>query len=235
MTEHSKKYSRYLLSDELWQEIHPIVLELCPKNKVGRKRMDDRKALNAIFYVLRSGIPWDALHPDLGASSTVHDRFMYFVEQGLFLRLWQLSLIKYDELKKIDWQFLAMDGCHTVAPIACEETGPSYKHRGKSGVNRSLLTDGNGIPLALVIAPANCLDMHLAEPTLQSFAIQRPNPDQVEQHICLDKGYDCAQVDQLLEDQKFIPHVRRRGIDYSNIPKCFCFSTLPNNTKRRNS
>jgi transposase len=39
----------------------------------GRPRMDDRKAMSAIFYVLPTGCQWNAV-PSLGASSTVHDR-----------------------------------------------------------------------------------------------------------------------------------------------------------------
>lgn len=212
-----KKYLKYLLTDKFWEEIRPIVNRLCPRNKIGRPRMNDRKALDAIFYILRTGLPWDALPLELGSSSTVHDRFMYFVRQGLFKHLWEHSLLKYDELEGVDWTFLAMDGCHAMAPLGGEATGPSYKHRGKSGVNRSLLTDGNGIPIALVIAPANCNDMKIAEPTLKSIIIDRPDPEQTEQHLCLDKGYDYPDIDKLLEEQHFIPHIRRRGIDYSDI------------------
>ena len=40
------------------------------KKKAGRPRMDDRKAMSAIFYVLRTGCQWNALPRSLGASST---------------------------------------------------------------------------------------------------------------------------------------------------------------------
>jgi len=37
--------------------------------------MDDRKAMSAIFYVLRTGCQWKALPRSIGAPSTaVHDR-----------------------------------------------------------------------------------------------------------------------------------------------------------------
>ena len=45
--------------------------------------MDDRTALDAIFYVMRTGRQWNALPRSLGASSTVHDRYQEWVEQGL--------------------------------------------------------------------------------------------------------------------------------------------------------
>ena len=40
------------------------------KKKTGRPRMDDRKAMNAIFYIARTGCQWKALPRSLGASST---------------------------------------------------------------------------------------------------------------------------------------------------------------------
>lgn len=66
--------------------------------------MDDRKALNAIFYVLRTGCQWNALPRCLGASSTVHDRFQLWVEQGVFERMWELGLEQYAEEVGIDWE-----------------------------------------------------------------------------------------------------------------------------------
>ena len=211
---------RFTLPDQLWEKILPYIPKIKNKKKPGRPRMDDRLALNAIFYILRTGIQWKALPSCLGASSTVHDRFKFWSQQGFFFRLWQEGLLEYDELKGIDWQWQSMDGCHIMAPRAGENTGPSYKHRGKSGVNRSLLTDGNGMPLALVVAPANRLDFQLAENTLQSFAIPRPNPKSTQQHICLDKGYDYPEIDTIITTYQYISHIRRKGIDYSLlVPK----------------
>ncbi|MGC1928451.1 MAG: transposase [Candidatus Nitrosopolaris sp.] len=45
------------------------------KKKAGRLRMNNRQAMNAIFYILRTGCQWNALPSSLGASSTVHDIF----------------------------------------------------------------------------------------------------------------------------------------------------------------
>src|SRR6266480_1355491 len=46
-------------------------------------RMDDRQALDAIFYVLRTGCQWKALPRSLGAGSTVHDRFQEWQQAGV--------------------------------------------------------------------------------------------------------------------------------------------------------
>lgn len=81
--------------------------------------MDDRRALDAIFYVLRTGCQWNAL-PRLGASSTVHDRFQLWVEQGVFERMWELGLKQYAEEIRIDWEWIAMDGAMVKASLGGE-------------------------------------------------------------------------------------------------------------------
>lgn len=45
------------------------------KKKADRPRMNDRKAIGAIFYILRTGCQWNAIPRSLDASSNVHDRF----------------------------------------------------------------------------------------------------------------------------------------------------------------
>ena len=79
--------------------------------------MPDRQAFAAIVYVLRTGIQWNALPRALGASSTVHDRFQDWEQKGFFLRLWQAGLQVYDELEGIQWEWQAVDGAMTKAPL----------------------------------------------------------------------------------------------------------------------
>ena len=50
----------------------------------GRPRIGDRRTFAAIIYVLRTGIQWNALPKELGASSTVHDRFQEWEKQHFF-------------------------------------------------------------------------------------------------------------------------------------------------------
>jgi putative transposase len=72
------------VSDELWEHVKALMLPAPSHAKGGRPRMDDRKAFEAIMYVLRTGIQRNALPRELGASSTVHDRFQEREQAGLF-------------------------------------------------------------------------------------------------------------------------------------------------------
>jgi putative transposase len=89
--------------------------------------MDDRKAMSAIFYILRTGCQWNALPRSLGASTTVFDRFQEWRQAGVFRRMWVDGLLEYDKTGiGIDWEWLAMDGVMTKAPLG------GKKHRSKS-------------------------------------------------------------------------------------------------------
>ena len=83
-------------------------------------------------------------------------------QKGFFLRLWQAGLQVYDELEGIQWEWQAVDGAMTKAPLGKAATGANPTDRGKKGTKRSLLTDGAGIPLAMVIDGANRHDVRTA-------------------------------------------------------------------------
>ncbi|GCF11189.1 hypothetical protein KDI_47530 [Dictyobacter arantiisoli] len=73
------------VSDELWEQVEPLIPPTPSHAKGGRPRMPDRQAFAAIVYVLRTGIQWNALPRELGASSTIHDRFQEMESSSLVL------------------------------------------------------------------------------------------------------------------------------------------------------
>lgn len=200
------------IPDELWSRIEPLLPHKEPSPKGGRPRMPDRPAMDAIYYVLRTGCQWKALPRSLGVPSTVHDRFQEWCKAGVFKRLWQAGLLEYDDRVGIDWEWQAMDGAITKAPLGQEGTGPNPTDRGKMGTKRSLLTEGNGVPLAIAVEGANRHDMKLTEATLQAIVVERPQPTaEKPQHLCLDKGYDYPEVRELVEAWGYTAHIRTRG------------------------
>lgn len=108
---------KYQISDELWERLKLLLPLPKEKKKDGRPRINDRKVMNAIFYALRTGCQWNAIPRTLGASSTVHDRFQEWMKDGFFERFWKAGLVEYDEIKGIDWEWQAIDGAMTKAPL----------------------------------------------------------------------------------------------------------------------
>ncbi len=128
--------SSFLMPDELWERIQPLLPAPVPRPKGGRPRMDDRKALDAIFYVLRTGCQWNALPRSLGASSTVHDRFQEWEQQGVFQKRGETGLIEYDLKVGIEWEWQAMDGAMTKAPLGGKSNRPQ-PHRPRQTGNQA--------------------------------------------------------------------------------------------------
>jgi putative transposase len=93
-----------------------------------------------------------------------------------------------------------------------KKTGANPTDRGKSGVKRSVLTEGQGVPIGLAVDGANRHDMKLVEQTLTSIVIERPEPTQEQpQRMCMDKGYDYEEVRDTLMEFGFTAHIRARG------------------------
>ena len=59
------------MSDLEWEFIKAVL----PNKTRGKKRVDDRRVINGIFYVLRTGIPWADLPSEYGPPTTVYSRF----------------------------------------------------------------------------------------------------------------------------------------------------------------
>jgi putative transposase len=173
--------------------------------------------MTAIFYILRTGCQWKALPRSLGAPSTVHDRFQEWREAGLFEKMWKAGLMEYDDKKGIEWEWQSMDGAMTKAPLGGEGTGANPTDRGKKGTKRSLLTEGNGIPLSVAVDGANRHDKKLVKATLDAIVIERPSSDfgseeeKAIQNMCMDKGYDYPDIKELVEEYGYTAHIRSRG------------------------
>lgn len=128
----------YQVSDEVWGQIQPLipVAERNPQ-KPGRPRVDDRKVFNGVLFVLRTGCQWNALNATgICSSSTAHLRFQTWVKAGVFFEIWKRSLLKYNELKGIDWRWTSLDGAIAKAPLGGKknrtESNRSRKNRNQT-------------------------------------------------------------------------------------------------------
>ncbi len=87
-------------------------------------------------------------------------------------------------------------------------------------MKRSLLTEGHGLPIGLVIEGANRHDMKLMRPTIESIIVDRPEPSEEQpQEMCLDKGYDYDEVRDILHEFGFTAHIRPRGEEAKAIQR----------------
>ena len=153
--------------------------------------MDPRKVFEGIVFVLRTGCQWKAL-PQRSLAVPVPSTNTFWngnAKEYLYVfgaKDWQ-SMMRWRGLlghgkasmgrwSKLPWPWRLLE--------RIQRTGE------KNGTKRSLLVDGNGIPLSLVVSGAHRHDVALLESTLDHMVIERPSEkDGPRQHLCADKGY----------------------------------------------
>ncbi len=97
-------------------------------------------------------------------------------------------------------------------PVLGGQVGPNPTDRGKAGTKRSLLVEGEGGPLGIVIAGANVHDTKLLEATLAAIVVERPTPtEERPQNLSLDKAYDNPTGRQAAATHGYLAHIRRIG------------------------
>jgi len=90
---------RYDLTDFEWSVIQPLL----PNKPRGVPRADDRRVLNGIFWVLRSGAPWRDLPERYGPYTTCYNRFNRWRKAGVWDRLMDAVSEAHDgEVQMID-------------------------------------------------------------------------------------------------------------------------------------
>jgi transposase len=135
-----------LMPDALWEKVRVLLPEHPNTHRFGggRPRADDRRCMDAIFFVLRTGCQWKALDATgICPGSTAHDRFQEWAGAGVFAKLWRLGLRYYDQLVGIDWEVLAEDGCMTKAPLGGEKDRPQ-PHRPRQEGGQAVGADRGG-------------------------------------------------------------------------------------------
>src|SRR6185295_3846073 len=91
--------SRYDLTDFEWRVIAPLL----PNKPRGVPRVDDRRVLNGIFWVLRSGAPWRDLPERYGPRTTCYNRFVRWRKAGVWDRLMDAITAAHDgDIQMID-------------------------------------------------------------------------------------------------------------------------------------
>lgn len=199
------------IPDKLWEQLKLVLDEYDPPKQMGRKRIDARAALDAIIFRLRSGCQWNQLPAEFPDDSSVHRTFQRWEQNGVLDEIWAILVEECEELGGVDWQWQSADAAMAKARFGGDEIGPNPTDRAKPGSKRSLLVEADGGPLAVVIGGANVHDCKLLEVTLEGIIVERPSPQKIEQHLCLDKGYDNPTGRNAVEKHQYIPHIRRIG------------------------
>lgn len=145
------------LSDAEWAIVQPL---LPPEPKAGAPRTTNlREVVNAIFYIIRTGVQWRLLPHDFPPEGTVRDYFHRWRRSGLWQRI-------HDALRAAVRQQEQREPQPTAAIIDSQTakgtatTGSRGYDAGKKiqGRKRHLLVDTIGLVLVVVVHTANVQD-----------------------------------------------------------------------------
>jgi transposase len=120
--------ARPLVSDELWAIVQPLIPEVRRRYRYpGRKRIDDRKVLTGILFVLKAGIAWESLPQELGCGSgmTCWRRLHEWQQAGVWQRLHELLLARLQAGDRIDWSRAVVDSAHLPAVLGGSKPAPA--------------------------------------------------------------------------------------------------------------
>ena len=116
------------VEDGLWELIEPLLPRVERRFRhPGRRRLDDRKALCGILFVLYTGISWEFLPQELGYGSgmTCWRRLRDWHEAGVWQALHEVLLARLNAAGAIDWARSAADGSHVRALKGGAKPGPA--------------------------------------------------------------------------------------------------------------
>ena len=202
-----------IITNSMWEAIKNEIP--VKQTKVGRPEMDPRKALNAIYFVIRTGCQWHMLPKSLGIASTIHGKFMRWLRMGVFEKIHQLASKLY--LGKLGkWGiWYATDTISVKAPLATEQVGKNPTDRSKKGTKRSMIVDRNGAPLGITIHAANVHDSQVVQFTFKAL-LNRYEPSNLN-IIAADSAYDSKKIRTFFNEQNFIllasENKRRKVVD----------------------
>jgi len=201
--------------DERWAVVAGVLAESDPPHRGHRPRIDPRRALDGIVYHLRAGCRWAA--PPARSSATTARcaaRCSGGPPAACSDRLWG-TLVNARATTSTTRGGLGVAELrlrHDQGPARGDQVGPNPTDRAKAGTKRGVPTEGDGGPLAVVVAPANRHDALLLGDGLERVAAEPPRPlREAGQHLCLDKAFDGTPSDATARVYGHEPHVRRIG------------------------
>ena len=124
---------RTQLTDERWAKIEPLLPKFKRSRKGGRKPVENRRTLEGILWVLRSGARWQDLPDEFPSPSTCWRRLHDWEEQDVWLDIWRAFLSELDEKGQLDWAETFADGSFAPAKKGAPVSERPNAERVRSG------------------------------------------------------------------------------------------------------
>jgi transposase len=108
------RYGR-LLTGAQWEKIRPLLPKRPRRPRGGRPPANDRKVLEGILWILRSGARWQDLPEEFPSPGMCWRRLRDWEEQGIRLAIWHAFLAELNQREQLDWSESFLDGSFAAA------------------------------------------------------------------------------------------------------------------------
>jgi len=122
-----------LLTEAQWKKIAPLLPRPPKQRKGGRPWIDNRRVLEGILWILRSGARWQDLPEKYPHPSTCWRRLRDWDEQGVWLNIWGAFLSELNERQQLQWSESFLDGSFAPAKKGAAVSEKPSGARGRSG------------------------------------------------------------------------------------------------------
>jgi transposase len=150
----------------------------------GVARVDDRRVISGIIYVIRNGLPWKDAPREYGPHKTLYNRFVRWSTRGILNRIFAALAGKAGMPERLMIDATHLKAHRTAASLQQKRAVPRCLGRTKGGLNSKLhaVCDGSGKPVALLLSEGQMSDYKGAALRLDSL------PKATE--LLADRGYD---------------------------------------------
>ena len=198
---------RYELTDFEWMAIKPML----PNKPRGVPRVNDRRVLNGICWVLRSGAPWRDLPDNFGPYTTCYNRFVRWRRAGVWAKIMSALAEAHDAaVQMIDTSIVRVH--QHGACITRNRKQSMGRSRGGLTSKIHAVVDTNGLPVRLALTAGEAHDNRLAGRLLSRLKSGTM--------LLADRGYDADRIRDLVHQRRAwakIPPKRNRT-------EALCFS-----------
>ncbi|WP_160316348.1 IS5 family transposase [Roseovarius tolerans] len=173
------------MSDPEWEFIKAVL----PNKTRGKKRVDDRRVINGMFYVLRTGTPWADLPSEYGPPTTVYNRFKRWSYAGH----WDRIMDAIADANNVDTVMVDGTSVRTHHSTTTLKKDPRHclgHSRGGLGEKIHALTNQDGLPIRYELTPGQAHDVPPCKTLLDNL--------QPRQDVLADNAYDADWIRDMI-------------------------------------
>jgi len=220
--------SRHNLTDFEWNTIRKF-LPAERTGQAGRPWKPHRQVINGILFVLRTGIGWEDLPAEFGKYKTVYNRFRRWVRSGLWQRIFEKLIERLLQDGEIDFELWCVDGTivqsHRVASGAPKGELTTEENATKQALGRSrggystklhVLTDGQGIPLAVTATAGQKNEAPEYHNVMRACPINLFRKAKRPDALAADKAYSSQKIREHIAKLEIEDVIPRRSNEKSN-------------------